>query len=175
MNASPRVLGLAAVATALLVSGCGGGSATTAGAQPSPGGAGGGGAAFAECMRKNGVDVPMRRPGGGAPTARPSGSPFARPSGGPGGFGTMSPEMRKAFEACRSLMPQGRRGPGGQGQGFDPSAMQAFRSCMKDNGAELPEKGGMRQLKTEDPAVAKALDKCRPLLPTTPPTPQPTT
>jgi hypothetical protein len=80
----------------------------------------------------------------------------------------MSPEMRKAFEACRSLMPRG--GGFGQGRGMrggaDDSAMQAFRSCMKDNGAELPANGGMRQLKTEDPKVAKALEKCRPLLPT---------
>ncbi|GII65229.1 hypothetical protein Skr01_53140 [Sphaerisporangium krabiense] len=82
---------------------------------------------------------------------------------------SQSPQTRQALEACRSLMPggfgQGRR-PGG---GMDASALQAFRTCMKDNGAELPENGGMRGLKTEDPAIAKALKKCRPLLPTMPP------
>ncbi|MEV7965571.1 hypothetical protein AB0O34_06255 [Sphaerisporangium sp. NPDC088356] len=87
----------------------------------------------------------------------------------------MSPEMRKAFEACRSLMPQGGfgQGRGGQRRGVDDSALQAFRSCMKDNGAELPQNGGMRQLKTSDPAIAKALEKCRPLLPTGGPGRQP--
>ncbi|WP_405142179.1 hypothetical protein OG589_33535 [Sphaerisporangium sp. NBC_01403] len=79
----------------------------------------------------------------------------------------MSPEMQKAFEACRSLMPQGGYGQGrGPRGGMDDSALQAFRSCMKDNGAELPQNGGMRELKTSDPAIAKALEKCRPLLPT---------
>ncbi|WP_248960730.1 hypothetical protein [Sphaerisporangium perillae] len=88
----------------------------------------------------------------------------------------MSPEARKAFEACRSLMPQGRSGQGGGPRGgIDDSAMQAFRSCMKDNGAEIPANGGMRQLKTDDPAIAQALKKCGPLLPTATATPQPST
>ncbi|MFC4535208.1 hypothetical protein [Sphaerisporangium dianthi] len=81
--------------------------------------------------------------------------------------------MRKAFEACRSVMPQGRRGQGDRSGGFDPSALEAFRSCMKDNGADLPANSGIRRLKTEDPAIAKALQKCRPLLPTQPPAPTP--
>jgi hypothetical protein len=84
----------------------------------------------------------------------------------------MSPEMQKAFQACRSLMPQGRFGQGnGTRGGIDSSALQAFRSCMKDNGAELPANGGMRRLKTSDPAIAKALKKCRPLMPTPGPRP----
>ncbi|WP_344939709.1 hypothetical protein [Sphaerisporangium flaviroseum] len=84
----------------------------------------------------------------------------------------MSPEMQKAFEDCRSLMPQGGYGQGhGPRGGMDDSALQAFRSCMNDNGAELPENGGMRGLKTADPVIAKALKKCRPLLPTRTPGP----
>ncbi|WP_214416222.1 hypothetical protein [Sphaerisporangium fuscum] len=71
--------------------------------------------------------------------------------------------MRKAFEACRSLMPQGGFG---RGRGADDSVMRAFRTCMKDNGAELPQDGGMRRLETGDPKIAQALKKCRPLLPT---------
>ncbi|MET8159252.1 hypothetical protein ABZT47_23020 [Sphaerisporangium sp. NPDC005289] len=169
MNALPHVLGVAAVATVLLASGCGSDSATT-GAQPAPGRTGGAPAAFVECMRKNGVNMPTGRPGG-APTAQPGGSPSARPSGGPRGFGTMSPQIRKAFEACRSLMPQGRAGQGGRRGGFDPSALAAFRSCMKDNGADLPAGGGVRRFDTKDPAIAKALEKCRPLLPTPAATP----
>jgi hypothetical protein len=79
----------------------------------------------------------------------------------------MSPEMQKAMEACRALRPQGQGGQGrGPQGGFDNSALQAFRSCMKDNGAEIASNAGMRDLKTSDPAIAKALEKCRPLLPT---------
>ncbi|MEU9889727.1 hypothetical protein [Sphaerisporangium sp. NPDC051011] len=82
----------------------------------------------------------------------------------------MSPQQRQAFEACRSLMPNGGGFGQGRGGGFDASALEAFRTCMKDNGAELPQNGtGMRDLKTDDPAVAAALKKCRPLLPSMPP------
>jgi len=74
--------------------------------------------------------------------------------------------MSKAFEACRSLMPQGGRGGFGGRRGADPQALQAFRTCMKDNGAELPADGRVRGLATADPKVAKAYDKCKVLLPT---------
>jgi hypothetical protein len=78
----------------------------------------------------------------------------------------MSPQMQKALQACASLRPSG--GPGGfrYGGGADNSAMQAFLTCMKDNGAVLPTNSGFRNLQTSDPKIAKALEKCRPLLPT---------
>jgi hypothetical protein len=82
----------------------------------------------------------------------------------------MDPAMSKAFEACRSLMPAGGGGFGGR-RGADPQALQAFRTCMKDNGAELPANGGVRGLATADPKVAKAYDKCKVLLPTPAATP----
>ncbi|RCG22447.1 hypothetical protein DQ384_35655 [Sphaerisporangium album] len=67
-------------------------------------------------------------------------------------------------------MPNGGGFRQGGGGGFDASALEAFRTCMKDNGAELPANGtGMRDLKTDDPAIANALKKCRPLLPSMPP------
>ncbi len=75
----------------------------------------------------------------------------------------MNPEMQKAMEACRSLMPSG--GPQ-RGGGFDQSAMNAFRTCMKDNGVE--DVRGFNDLDQNDPKIAKALEKCRPLLPTRP-------
>jgi hypothetical protein len=77
----------------------------------------------------------------------------------------MGPEMQKAFQACASLRPSGGPGAFGGNGGPDNSAMQAFRSCMKDNGAELPA-DSFRTLKTDDPKIATALKKCRPLLPT---------
>ncbi|MDH2430378.1 hypothetical protein [Sphaerisporangium sp. TRM90804] len=82
----------------------------------------------------------------------------------------MAPEMREALEACRSLMPGGAAGPDSPGRP-DPSAAEAFRSCMKDNGVDLSPTGDGRRLKPDDPVVAKALKVCRPLLPTRPPHP----
>ncbi|HEY9523823.1 MAG TPA: hypothetical protein VIR33_11340 [Thermopolyspora sp.] len=155
-----RVLGVVAAAAAILaVSGCGGDGATAAQARPS----GDQRAAFTECLRKNGVTPPTGRPSG-FPTARPSGSPSPRPSRGAGGFGTMNPKMREAMRACAALRGGGGRAFGGRG-GQDDSAMRAFRTCMADNGAELPEGGGLRALRTTDPEISKALAKCRPLLP----------
>ncbi|ETK30846.1 hypothetical protein [Microbispora sp. ATCC PTA-5024] len=162
----------ACAALAVSVAGCGGGGDDTAGAPAAaPSGASGAAAsraAFAECLRKNGVTLPS-----GRPTARPSGRPSAWPSGRPsGGFRTMSPEMEKAFQACRSLMPQGGFGGGGFGRnGGDPAAMQAFRGCMKDNGVTLGDQNGLRGLDRSDPKVAKAFEKCRVLLPTAAPSP----
>ncbi|MBE3013574.1 hypothetical protein IL992_30995 [Microbispora sp. NEAU-D428] len=162
-------IAVAAAVLAVTVTGCGGGDDTAA-TTTTQAAAGGGSsadprAAFTECLRKNGVTPPSGRPGAG-----PSGRPTARPSGGFGGFRSMDPAMSKAFEACRSLMPQGGRGGFGGGRGVDPQAMQAFRTCMKDNGAELPAGGRVRDLPTADPKVAKAYDKCKVLLPAPTPT-----
>ncbi len=82
----------------------------------------------------------------------------------------MDPATRKAFEACRSLMPQGGQGGFGR-RGGDPQALQAFRTCMKDNGAEISGAVRVRDLATADPKAAKAYEKCRVLLPTATPTP----
>ncbi|MEW9532479.1 hypothetical protein [Microbispora sp. NPDC049125] len=173
----------ALVALAVSITGCGGGdtSASGAGGTPTAGtGSGAGGdsrAAFTECLRKNGVTMPTGRPTGrpsgrpgGWPSGRPSAWPSGRPSRGPGGFPSPSGEMGKAFEACRSLMPQGAFGRG-NGRGADPNALQAFRTCMKDNGAELAQGAGMRDIDRGDPKVAKALEKCRVLLPASTPAP----
>ncbi|GIH50774.1 hypothetical protein SAMN05421833_12366 [Microbispora rosea] len=180
-------IAVAAAALALTVTGCGGGDDTAA-TTTTQAAAGGGSsadprAAFTECLRKNGVTLPTGRPSRGPdgrpsgrpstwPKERPSAWPSGRPSGGFGGFRSMDPAMSKAFEACRSLMPQGGRGGFGGRRGADPQAMQAFRTCMKDNGAELPADGRVRGLATADPKVAKAYDKCKVLLPT--PTAAPT-
>ncbi|GAA0385287.1 hypothetical protein Acor_48580 [Acrocarpospora corrugata] len=75
----------------------------------------------------------------------------------------MGPEAQKAMEACQSLMPSG--GPGRRGNS-DDSALNAFRSCMKDNGVDQVR--GLQDLDQADPKVAKALEKCRPLMPASP-------
>ncbi|MEV7805937.1 hypothetical protein AB0O28_23620 [Microbispora sp. NPDC088329] len=164
-------IAVAAAALAVTLTGCGGGDDTAATTTTQA--AGGGStadprAAFTACLRENGVTLPTGRPSGmpnGRPSGRPSAWPSGRPDGGFGGFRSMDPATSKAFEACRSLMPQGGRGGFGGRRGVDPQAMQAFRTCMKDNGAELPAGGRLRDPATADPKVAKAYDKCKVLLP----------
>ncbi len=167
-----------ATAVALLGSaacGSSGGKATASSSTPA-GSASGGFAAYAQCLREHGVNIPTSRP-------------TARPGGRAGGFGfrNLANANPQALQACRSLMPQ-RRGPGMQ-------ALQAFRSCLSDHGVTLPtpSPGAVRppgaartpgvrrspgagmfgRLNTADPKVAKALKTCRPLLPTRSPRPSP--
>jgi hypothetical protein len=169
---------LASAAALLLTAGCGS-SGDKAAAKPSASASGSGGfAAYANCLRQHGVNLP---------TARPSG----RPSGGGGGFfggGGAGGANQQARQACQSLAPRGGRF-GGQAM----QELQAFRSCLSDHGVKLPTPTpGMRRspdaqrtpgarrspgqgflggLSTADPKVAKALKTCRPLLPT--PSPRP--
>ncbi len=175
-----RILGgTAALAAVVVVSGCSGDEAGTtsavASAQPA---ASGGRAAFTECLRDHGVTPPTGRPSGrpgGHLTARPSGPPSPRlPERGRGGFDTTNPALRQAMQACASLRPTPGPGEGfgrGRSGGRDDSALRAFRTCMKDNGADLAP-GAVRDQKTPHPAIDKALEKCRPLLPARP-TPSP--
>ncbi|MFC4055415.1 hypothetical protein ACFOY4_37505 [Actinomadura syzygii] len=171
--------GLAALAMAVTLTGCGGSDDKTS-ASPAGGGAGESMQAFQECLKKQGVQMPQGggrgpeggppsgRPSQGVPTGAPSGRPTGRPSGGPGGgMRSLPPEQRKAFEACASLRPSPRNGQGpggGQGPG-NADAMAAFRDCMAKNGAEIPENTRPSDLKTADPKIAKALKTCQPLLP----------
>ncbi len=138
---SPRVrlLAMAALASGILMAGCGGGSsnppaAATGGARTAPSGVGGGGSAqiqqgalaFAKCMRANGVPkFPDPSPGGG----------FAFHPGA--GFDPSSPAVGAAQAKCQKLMPGG--GPPGPGTQTHPSAatMARFRGiarCMRSHG-----------------------------------------
>ncbi|WP_232533955.1 hypothetical protein [Plantactinospora sp. KBS50] len=104
---------VAGTATLLGAAACGGGGgSTTSSGQPS-GSAGNGLAAYASCLRENGVPVPDDFGGGrasggpradrsGRPTAFPSGRPSAWPSGRPTAFPSGRP----------SAWPSGRPGGG---------------------------------------------------------------
>jgi hypothetical protein len=181
-HATAKIRLFGAATAVLFVAGCGGSTATAKPAT-SPGGTANSRAAYNDCLSKNGVTPPSGRPTGG-----PGG-------GGPGGGGfqrSMSPEMQKASQACRSLMPSGGFGGGFGGQ--NSSALQAFQACLKTHGVILPTARpsgpppsgatrapgggqgagpGLRGLKTSDPKVAAALKTCRPLLPTGAPAPKP--
>lgn len=174
MSRRLRLLGSAvAAAGVLLTAACGGGSASakqaaTPDASASAAGKGGGRAAFNDCLLKNGVTPPSRGAGGGSPQSQ-------------------SPEMQKAVQACRSLLPRGGR------FGQNPAALAAFRTCMSSHGVVLPARpsgapgqgngpspdpgqsnapgqgrmgGALRGLNTADPKVSAALKICSALLPT---------
>nr|WP_169806364.1 hypothetical protein [Herbidospora sakaeratensis] len=178
----------AALTAALLLSltACGGGGGSTT-AAPAPSGGPADRTALAECLKEHGValpeggfnggrtsgapfgggrssdgqprDWPSGAPAGGGrwgdgrPGERPSGAPSGdgRSGGRPSGFPSMDDKTREALQACG-----GRR--------VDDSALNAFRTCMKDNGAEVT---SFRDVNRDDPAIKKALEKCRPLMPST--------
>lgn len=158
----------AALTAALLLSltACGGDAEAT-GATPAPSSPDrpGDRTALAECLKEHGVTLPEGGRGWGAnrnggqpgdrPSARPSDAPRVRPSG----FPAMDDKTREAFQACGGRMA-GNRGP------LDDSALNAFRTCMKDNGAEVR---SFRDVDDATPAIKKALEKCRPLMPSAPP------
>ncbi|GAA3350068.1 hypothetical protein GCM10020358_74590 [Amorphoplanes nipponensis] len=114
---------------------------------------------------------PRVRPSGGPsgfPSGRPRPSGSAGPGGGlPGGGGFGRPAgvddatWQKAQQACASVLPSGR--PGGNGRGAGMSA--AYRNCLRDNGVTLDQGGPA----TDDPAVRKAVETCRPLAPSATP------
>ncbi|KAF4409214.1 hypothetical protein [Streptomyces lycii] len=76
---------------------------------------------YAQCMRDNGVpDFPDPQQDSGGVRISPGGDPNA-------------PEHRKAQEACRDKMPQGRGGGGS----LDSAKVAAWAECIRENG--LPE------------------------------------
>lgn len=188
---------LPAVAIAVAsVAACGGGSSsgaaagtTAAGNSAAAGTTGGanGFAAYAACLKKNGVTLPTGRPGGFG-GSRPSGGarPSGRPGGGFGGLNATSGPMAAAAKACASLRPTGGFG-GGANNAAIQSQLVAYRSCLSDHGVTLPTQaarptgspaagatrtpgrrgfGGLGALNTADPKVAAAVKACAPLRPT---------
>jgi hypothetical protein len=164
--ASTMVLGL------LAACGNSGGSGATSNA--APGGGASGFAAYTDCLRQHGVNLPTGRPSGqrsGRPTDRPSG---VRPSGGGRGggfggggfFGSEAPPgvdqnaWDSARKACASELPS--FGPRASGN----SAFQAYRNCLTEHGVTLSGgPGGFGGIDTADPKVAAALATCAPLRP----------
>ncbi|WP_327188871.1 hypothetical protein [Streptomyces xinghaiensis] len=70
---------------------------------------------------------------------------------------------------------QGGNGPGqgaGAGAAPDRAAITAYRSCLEDHGADLPDgPGALDQLDASDPEVEEALADCATLKPARPASP----
>ncbi|HZP50620.1 hypothetical protein [Actinocrinis sp.] len=176
----------AAAAVAGVLAACGGsnGTAPAAASTPTAAASTSGNAAYLDCLRQHGANVPTAFPSRNRPTDRPSG---VRPSGGFGGGGgggffgqSQSPQMQAAVQACASVRPT--NGFGGFGGGRGGTQLVAFRNCMTQQGVTIPTTrptafptatssadraarylGG---LNPSDPKVAAALKVCSPLLPT---------
>jgi hypothetical protein len=180
----------AAVAIAVLGLAAACGSADDPAGRPASGTETSGFAAYAACLKEQGVTLPegfgqgqgQGRPSG-MPTVRPSGfpsgRPTARPSGQPGGFGGPGGGMRapdgvdaekwqQAQQACAAVRPSGGPGGGFGGNRGDNGANAAYRNCLAERGVEFTPG---QQLATADPKVAAAMQACAVLRPTTAPSP----
>lgn len=124
---------------------------------------------FAACMKENGVELPARKRGERRRGNRKRGE-RKKPSA------EQRAAHRKAFEACREILPDGgarhRRGK------LDSATHKKFAACMKKNGVELParnrgsrkrgeRKRGERKKPSAEQREAhrKAFEACKEILP----------
>jgi hypothetical protein len=194
---STLVSAAAGIAAVGLIAGCSSsGSGSTASGSTSSATATGAAAysAYTQCLSQHGVTLPNRGTFTGARRSHSPGaggfsfSPGARRSGGFGGgggfggFPSADPSMSAAMQACNALRPTGAAGFGGGGGGFGGGStrLAAFRSCMSQQGENIPTTrptapptaaatGDARYLgglNPSDPKVAAALSVCKPLIPT---------
>jgi hypothetical protein len=191
---------LPALATALVLTGCGGSSnssssvaatssasaSSTASAKLS---------AFRACLKQHGVTI---RPGqfGGSPRPRASFTPTAFPTGSarprPSFSGAFAGRNSAAFKACAKYAPTGFGadgfgaggfgadgfGAGGFGRTISSSALAAFKSCLSQNGVKVTGTTAaavLAELRNSTGKTAKAVRTCRVLLQPTAPTPSPST
>lgn len=123
--------------------------------------------AYRACLTQHGVTLPTR------PTQPPNATASTGTGGGfgGGGFGggglqavIADPANKAALDACKSLLPAGGFGTGGnRGQ-----ATQAYFSCLSDNGVTVPTTvagGPPPSIDRTTPAFTAANAKCQALLP----------
>lgn len=172
-SSKPATAVLVLVLASFALAACGGSSSTsssttsTASASattPTTGGqhgaAGGRFAAIRECLKKNGITLPARKPG-----QRPGGGGFL--GGGAGSAlpkGVSKAQYEAAIKKCGGF-PRGgfAGGAGGAGRFDTPAAKQAlakFATCMSENGVKIPApntsgKGPVFDTKGIDTASAK--------------------
>jgi hypothetical protein len=137
-------------------------------------------AAYRACLSQHGVTLPNFRQGGqggqgGDASSTTAGStpPGSNTRGSfPGGpNGSIDPATQAALQACASLRPQGGNGNGfgGGNRAANSQAFQAYYSCLKDNGVDVPDttatNGPPPSIDRTSPAFAAANAKCQVLLP----------
>jgi hypothetical protein len=118
-------------------------SATTPSTGGRPGAGGGRFAAIRECLKKNGITLPTRKPG-----QAPGAGGFL---GGGGGFalpkGVTKAQYEAAFKKCGGFPRGGFRGGAGGFRGgagvfktaAGKQALAKFAACMRSNGINVPE------------------------------------
>jgi hypothetical protein len=159
-----RVLAVAAAAAVVSLTGCGGGGGNgDSSAAATTSAAGGDADAFRDCLKKHGVDVPDDLGQGGPAQGQP-------PTGGQP-FGD-DPKLQEAFNACRDKAPAG-----GFGGGRSSQAFQAYASCLRDHGVDVPDPSTSTStlagqstppptFDRSDPDFTAANEACQALLPT---------
>jgi hypothetical protein len=181
------------VLASLLLAACGGSSkssSTSAIASASTSRAGTGSpagrfTALRECLRKNGVVLPQRKPGQGPPPGqgRPPGGFFRRGSAGPQlPAGVTRAQLQAATRKCGGFRRGGFAGGARLRSPTFRQALAKFAACLRENGVDVPApdtsgKGPIfdtRGLNTSSPRFRTAQAKCRKLLSTAPPPGGPT-
>ena len=128
-------------------------------------------AKYRSCMKAHGVKL--------STNPRPSTQPPAGENGPPGGGfgngngsvpanlpkGVTAKKFQAAQKACADKLPAG--GFGGLGQ-QNSAQFQAYLSCLKDHGVNVPTNGGLGGLDRNDPAFQAANQICGVLLPNQP-------
>ncbi|MEV6109384.1 hypothetical protein AB0M28_32450 [Streptomyces sp. NPDC051940] len=149
------------LAAGVLLTGCSDPSSDPGSGGPSATGERDRALAFAECMRKNGVEkFPDPGDDGGVMVGKDS------------GIDPESAEFKKAQEACQDLAPQGGGGDPKDGKPADLEKARTWAKCIRDNGVPDfpdPERDGntlivdMTGVGTggEDPTLEAAMDTCK--------------
>ena len=163
-----RAHGLAAltlvVAVALLGVACGGRDDATGNADDKAAKGEEAALEWAQCMRKNGVDVPD-------PQVDSQGRLVIAPDSTPRNRDDEA--VRRAGEACADLMRKALPDPGAISKEEEArmrDAALAFTKCMRAQGIDMPDPstqgGGVSvPLQPNDPAFAKAAEACKDKLP----------
>ncbi|MCW6004111.1 hypothetical protein K1W54_05890 [Micromonospora sp. CPCC 205371] len=161
---------VAAALLALAAAGCGSGSssddevasATGGGASPTASASPGAtdpdqSRKFSQCMRDNGIpDFPDPDANGQIPR-----DGFDRDS-------MSGDSWQKAFEACRSVAPNGGERP--ELDAAQQEQLRVWAQCMRDNGVDIPDPdangggfmfGGDSQIDPDDPKFRAAMDACQ--------------
>ena len=140
---------------------------------------------YRDCLTQHGVTLPSvpagANPGGPPSTGDGAVPPSIDPNGqggrggnggGAGGFGggnlgsvLQDPANAEAVKSCASFAPQGGLGAGNGQRG---QAQQAYQSCLKDHGVEVPTTvagGPPVSIDRTAPGFAAANEVCQALLP----------